>query len=443
MKLTSRGKTLLALIIIAAVFNVISVYLLFSLDHIIHGDLYAYGLQFSLDWAETYYFHFWLAMGSVIAALSLLGLSILLLGVYIAKRSQSALSAIPILLLISIIMGVLSIYAAFIIDNLVNTDFYTFGLQFNYSWAWSYWLHIRFLMALQALSIVFAAVSAGLVILNRVRPKRGSNVASSLLLIAGSLILAFSIYSIYSIYYSMDFDSAISTADLTNLTIPVIIGLGLVLWGIITRYLTSQEYVKKEFLASLAIANYSSIDRVFKEMGLVQRAIYLPAQYLNDIGSNLVFLTKNINDKLPSSERVMLEDQLNVGVEKGKLLSPPGHGIAKLIEKCLGTSFTKVNLNFLIQNLRKVVTENLELVKDFRIKAQNNSVQILFEDTIFGDIGLYGAGKFSKIIELIGCPFSSAVACALAKATGKPTVISQYQRLKGRNAVNVTYQLLE
>ena len=433
MKLTSRGKTLLALIVIAAVFNVISVYLLFSLDHLIHGDLYAYGLQFSPEWAETYYFHFWLAMGSVIAALALWGFSILLLGVYVAKRSQSALLAIPILLLISIIVGVLSIYAAFIIDNLVNTDFYGFGLQFNYSWAWSYWLHIRFLMALQALSIVFAAVSAGLVILNRVRPKRGFNVASSLLLIAGSLILAFSIYSIY-------FDSVMPT---TNLTILVVIGLGLVLWGIITRYLTSQEYVKKEFLSSLTIANYSSIDRVFKEMGLVQRAIYLPAQYLNDVGSNLVFLTKNINDKLPSSERVMLEDQLNVGVEKGKLLSPPGHGIAKLIEKCLGTSFTKVNLNFLIQNLRKVVTENLELVKDFRIKAQNNSVQILFEDTIFGDIGLYGAGKFSKIIELIGCPFSSAVACALAKATGKPTVISQYQRLKGRNAVNVTYQLLE
>jgi hypothetical protein len=439
MKLTSRGKTLLALIVIGAVFNIISVYLLFSLDHLIHGDLYAYGLQFSPEWAETYYFHFWLAMGSVIAALALWGFSILLLGVYVAKRSQSALLAIPILLLISIIMGVLSIYAAFIIDTLVNTDFYGFGLQFNYSWAWSYWLHIRFLMALQALSIVFAAVSAGLVILNRVRPKRGFNVASSLLLIAGSLILAFSIYSIYS----MDFDSAMPTPDLTNLTIPVIIGLGLVLWGIITRYLTSQEYVKKDFLASLAIANYSSIDRVFKEMGLVQRAIYLPAQYLNDVGSNLVFLTKNINDKLPSSERVMLEDQLNVGVEKGKLLSPPGHGLAKLIEKCLGKSFTKVNLDFLVQNLRKVVTENLELVKDFRIKAQNNSIQIFFEDAIFSDVRLYGAGKFSKIIELIGCPFSSAVACALAKATGKPTVISQYQRLKGRNAVNVTYQLLE
>jgi hypothetical protein len=433
MKLTSRGKTLLALIVIAAVFNVISVYLLFSLDHLIHGDLYAYGLQFSPDWAETYYVHFWLAMGSVIAALALWGLSILLLGVYVAKRSQSALLAIPILVLIAIVMGVLSIYAAFKIDSLVNTELYEFSLQFNYSWAWSYWLHIRFLMALQVLSMVFAAGSAGLVILNRVRPKRRSSVASSILLIAGSLILAFSVYSIY-------FDSVMPT---TNLTIPVVIGLGLVLWGIITRYLTSQEYVKKEFLASLTIANYSSIDRVFKEMGLVQRAIYLPAQYLNDVGSNLVFLTKNINDKLPSSERVMLEDQLNVGVEKGKLLSPPGHGLVKLIEKCLGTSFTKVDLNFLIQNLRKVVTENLELVIDFRIKAQNNSVQILFEDAIFSDIGLYGAGKFSKIIELIGCPFSSAVACALAKATGKPTVISQYQRLKGRNGVNVTYQLLE
>ena len=282
MKLSSSGKTLLALIIVAAVFNVISVYLLFSLDHIVHSDLYNYGLQFSLQWAETYYVNFWLAMGSVTASLTLLGLSILLVGVYVTKRSQSALSATPILLLIGTFMGVLSIYAAFGIDEVVNTELYSFGLQFDYSWAWSYWLHLRFFIVLQALSMVFAAVSAGWIIFNKARPKKGSTVASSVLLIAGGLILAFSSYSIY-------FDLAIAASDLT---IPVLIGLGLVLWGIITRYITSQEYVKKEFLVSLAIANYSSIDRVFKEMGIVQRAIYLPAQYLNDIESNIVFLTK-------------------------------------------------------------------------------------------------------------------------------------------------------
>ena len=433
MKLSSSGKTLLALIVIAAVFNVISAYFLFSIDHTVHGELYNYGLQYSPQWAETYYVYFWLAMGSVTASLVLLGLSILLVGVYVAKRSQSALSAAPILLLISTFMGVLSIYAAFGIDEVVNTELYGFGLQFDYSWAWSYWLYLRFFMALQVLSLVFAAVSAGWIIFSKARPKKGSSVASSVLLIAGSLILAFSIYSIY-------FDLAIAASDLT---IPVLIGLGLVLWGIITRYITSQEYVKKEFLVSLAIANYSSIDRVFKEMGIVQRAIYLPAQYLNDIESNIVFLTKNINDKLPSSERVMLEDQVNVGVEKGKLLLPPGHGLTKLIEKRMRKSFTKVDLSFLIQNLRKVVIDDLELVKDFRIKAQNNSVQILFEDAIFGDVGLYEGNKFSKIMELVGCPFSSAVACALAKATGKPTAISQYQRLKGQNVVNVTYQFLD
>ena len=433
MKLSSSGKTLLALIVIAALFNVISAYFLFSIDHTVHGELYNYGLQYSPQWAETYYVYFWLAMGSVTASLVLLGLSILLVGVYVAKRSQSALSAAPILLLISTFMGVLSIYAAFGIDEVVNTELYGFGLQFDYSWAWSYWLYLRFFMALQVLSLVFAAVSAGWIIFSKARPKKGSSVASSVLLIAGSLILAFSLYSIY-------FDLAIAASDLT---IPVLIGLGLVLWGIITRYITSQEYVKKEFLVSLAIANYSSIDRVFKEMGIVQRAIYLPAQYLNDIESNIVFLTKNINDKLPSSERVMLEDQVNVGVEKGKLLLPPGHGLTKLIEKRMRKSFTKVDLSFLIQNLRKVVIDDLELVKDFRIKAQNNSVQILFEDAIFGDVGLYEGNKFSKIMELVGCPFSSAVACALAKATGKPTAISQYQRLKGQNVVNVTYQFLD
>ena len=433
MKLSSSGKTLLALIVIAALFNVISAYFLFSIDHTVHGELYNYGLQYSPQWAETYYVYFWLVMGSVTASLVLLGLSILLVGVYVAKRSQSALSAAPILLLISTFMGVLSIYAAFGIDEVVNTELYGFGLQFDYSWAWSYWLYLRFFMALQVLSLVFAAVSAGWIIFSKARPKKGSSVASSVLLIAGSLILAFSLYSIY-------FDLAIAASDLT---IPVLIGLGLVLWGIITRYITSQEYVKKEFLVSLAIANYSSIDRVFKEMGIVQRAIYLPAQYLNDIESNIVFLTKNINDKLPSSERVMLEDQVNVGVERGKLLLPPGHGLTKLIEKRMRKSFTKVDLSFLIQNLRKVVIDDLELVKDFRIKAQNNSVQILFEDAIFGDVGLYEGGKFSKIIELVGCPFSSAVACALAKATGKPTAISQYQRLKGQNVVNVTYQFLD
>jgi hypothetical protein len=422
MKLAGRRKALLALIIIIVAINLISVYLLSYLNNIVHGDLYHYGLQFSLQWAESYYVYYWLALGSVLVSIALSGLSILLLFLHVTNRSESALFAIPVLLLAIASLSVLSIYSTTHIDEIVNVELYQFGLQLDYAWLWPYWLSLRFFMALQVFSIAIATLSAGWIIFTSTEPKSSSKVTSPILLIAGAIAL------IFSIFY--------------NSSVSAFVGLGLVLWGIIVRYITSQEYVKKELLIFTAISNYSSIDRVFKEFGTVQKAIYLPAKYLTDVESNIIFLTKNINVKLPSSERILLEDQLSINAEKGKLLLPPGHGLARLFEKVMRTSFTKVDLRFLVQNFRRVVMEDLEIVSDFNIEIYNNTIQVNFKDSIFDYINLYEAGEFSKIFEVLGCPVSSAMACALAKASGKPTTITRYEKIKGQKTTYVTYQML-
>ncbi len=53
------------LIIIA--FTLVSVVALLQLDTVVHGDLYSYGLQFNLVWANRY----WLLMRTTLAMLSL------------------------------------------------------------------------------------------------------------------------------------------------------------------------------------------------------------------------------------------------------------------------------------------------------------------------------------------------------------------------------------
>jgi hypothetical protein len=423
MKLSGREKTLFALVIATVVVNLILTYLLSSLTYIVHGDLYRYGLHYSLQWAETYYFYYWLAMYSILVSIILSAVSMLLLILYVANRSQSALSSIAILLLVVAFLGFLSIYSSTIVDNVVNSELYNFGLHFDYGWIYPYLLSFWFFIGLQVFSVALAILSAGWIIHTIRKTKGGPKIASSTLIVAGSTAIVLSLY----------YESSIAA----------LLGLGFVLLGLITRYITSQEYVKKELLVSLAISNYCNIERVFKEVGVVQKAIYLPTKYLTDVDSNIVFLTKNINNKLPSSERVMLEDQLNVGVEKGKLLVPPGHGIVKLMEKATHANFTEVDLSFLFQNLPKAIIEDLELAGEFSIETENNRVHVDFEDSLFNEVNLYEAGKFSRILEVLGCPLSSAIACALAKATGKPIAIIRFQKVKGQKTTSVTYKLLK
>ncbi len=64
----------------------------------------------------------------------------------------------------------------------------------------------------------------------------------------------------------------------------------------------------------------------------------------------------------------------------------------------------------------------MEIAENTEIKMESDAITIEIINHIFNEI-CRETRKLTKTHESIGCPLCSAIACALAKATGKPIVI--------------------
>jgi hypothetical protein len=226
-------------------------------------------------------------------------------------------------------------------------------------------------------------------------------------------------------------------------SIPAFIGLGLVFWGIILLYIAPEEYSKTILLTTTTIALLSDVGRIIKDGKYEGKAVYLPPRYLKDFESSKVYLTTEKTDKLPSPAEIQQKETQPIFSDPNSILiSPPGAELTRLFEKTLGTSFTKVDLHYVESNLPKLFIEDFEIAENTQITTENNKIHVKMENTVYKDAA-EELRKHAFVLDLLGCPISSAVACILAKATGKPVVIEKYQISQDGRTVNVEYHLLE
>ena len=123
------------------------------------------------------------------------------------------------------------------------------------------------------------------------------------------------------------------------------------------------------------------------------------------------------------------------------LITPPGAELNKFFEKSLGTSFTKVELSYLEQNMPKLFTEDLEISQTFQIKTENDKITITLENSIYAKL-CKEAQTFTRAYSALGCPLSSALACALSKATGKPITITNQDVSKDNKKIKIEFHIL-
>ena len=127
---------------------------------------------------------------------------------------------------------------------------------------------------------------------------------------------------------------------------------------------------------------------------------------------------------------------------KGVFLVPSGVALANLCEGELGTSFAKVDLEYLIRNLPKVFVEALEIAKDFEFSVKGDRVNVRIEGSVYNDL-CDTARKDSGIWGSFGCPFCSSIACILARATGRPVVLDENEFRLDTKIMDIHYRLLE
>ena len=133
--MSSLVKAAIILLVSSIILNIISVIVINNLSiNIVNGVLYNYNLQLNADWSGKYGSFLWLLFGSVVSSIILIGLasaSSVLLG-----KTQDNNSRLFGYLTIALgaAANVLSIIAFFLIDQIVNSDLYAYGLVFSLNW---------------------------------------------------------------------------------------------------------------------------------------------------------------------------------------------------------------------------------------------------------------------------------------------------------------------
>lgn len=419
-----KPKIILGLALAAIGMNAISAFFFTRLDHVVHVDLYNYGLQFNYEWAVQYWTYCKLTISFIAIAMLVTGTSIIPILIHARTRSASSRFASYLLLALGIAMTGFSTFFFNRSNHIVHIDLYRYGLQFSYEWAMQYWTYTNIIFSLLGLTITTTLISILLIFLSA-RPRVEIDTTK---LICTTLISAGTIALALSISYTS--------------SILAFIGLGLLFWGIITKYITTEEYVKKTILDTTTLPSLIILDETLKELNYNGKAVYLPPKYLTDIESNKVYIAKQKNTKLPTPEQILQENKIFIKNPEGLLLLPPGNELTKLFEKTLKTSFTKVDLAYLEQNIPKLLIEDLEIAEDLKVEIKNSIVHVVIQSSIYKDI-CKETNKLSSISRSLGCPITSAIACVLARATAKPVMIIKVQTSEDEKIIDIEYKLLK
>ena len=420
-----KPRIILALLLSVVILDAFSLFFLTRINTIVHGDLYKYGLQFNYAWAGQYWTYSCLFIGSLTIAIILTGISIASFSFYVRKHGTVSRVSCYVLLIVGTALMFFSVYLFYSIDHIVHYDLYLYGLQFSYNWASNYWAYARLMLALIDFGSAATITSTTLIFLGArklVRINPGKLVYSTLI-ITGAVTIAFS-----TIYTS---------------SILAFIGLGLLFWGVILTYIRTEEYAKKILLDTTASSQQATLNHIIRELQYKGDVIYLPPKYFRNPETYKAYIPEQKNARLPTPEQIKKHEQdFLIEEPPGVLFTPPGAELTKLFEKTLETNFARVDMQYLQQKMPKLFIEDLEIAQNFEMETETNKIRIQIENSAYKALNME-TEQPATIYSTLGSPLSSAIACAVAKTTGKPIIIEKEQNSKDGRDLTIEYRILD
>ena len=226
---------------------------------------------------------------------------------------------------------------------------------------------------------------------------------------------------------------------LLEMQIAAFIGLGLTFWGAVLALTRSGKYVETSLLDSSARSTYTTVDRMINDLKYNGQGFYIPAypkdvflpDYLKNLREPVVFVSESFNGK-PSIDELASGKFISAQT-RGFFITSPGSGIMAQVEKQMRLDLSKINLSDLCEILPRCLTENLNLARNADMALLPTGANFKATGIIYES--LYNPESKPKSVDMLGCPLVSAVASALAKASGKTVVIKEQVQLPG-NSVN-------
>jgi len=420
-----KPKYVLSLLLAVLALAVFSLLFFKQIDSIVHISLYQYGLTFDNSWADPYWANSNLFLYCQTLTLILFGNAFALFFGYTRTRNSFSSIASSLLLCAGAGIDITSIYFLSKLDLIVNSDLYSYGLTFSNEWYSSYSLDFNLSLLLVILAGLFALVSAIIIYAGATRTKIKPVKLLNIILIAnGTLALALSIVIASSIL--------------------AIVGLGLLFWGITFAYAGTSENVKKILLETAVSSQMTAIGNTIKKLGFEGNPVYLPPRYFKDSNTYGIYLQKSGSILLPSPD-VILSTEPNtlfasIDNTPAIIVAPPGVELVQLFEKTLETNFNRTDLKYLQQNLPRLIVEDLEVAEIFEMAIDRNIVRIRIAGSVFSN--LKPQAEKPDVWSLFGSPLTSAIACSLARATGKPVMIAGPKTDRKGKSVTLQFVIL-
>jgi hypothetical protein len=218
-------------------------------------------------------------------------------------------------------------------------------------------------------------------------------------------------------------------AMLFEMQVAAFIGLGLTFWGALFALTRSGKYVESRLLDATARSSYSTLERMINDLKYSGRAYYLPSypkdvtlpDYLKNLREPVVFISESTDGK-PSVEELAQGKFLSAKTQ-GVFIAAPGAGLLTQLERQLHIDFSQIHLQELSEVLPKCLTDIVNLAKSAEMNLTETGVTFKATGILFES--LYRADPPLKSVQLLGCPLVSAMACAVAKNTGRTVYINE------------------
>jgi hypothetical protein len=169
-----------------------------------------------------------------------------------------------------------------------------------------------------------------------------------------------------------------------------------------------------------------NIERILTEYDLNQQGIYLPTENNAGLFSKLKAKAKpdSVLVFMPEKSNVSLEDINPPKTKKidGLYLTPPGQALCEMFEKRRRKSFSTMDLQKFARIMPTIISKELKFADTINFQINENVVKVEINKSIF-DYVCQETNNRPKTHKQVGCLLTSAIACALAKATSKPITI--------------------
>jgi len=233
----------------------------------------------------------------------------------------------------------------------------------------------------------------------------------------------------------------------TNSQVLAFIGLGLTFWGALFLLVNPVAYVKGSLLDAAAVSSYSMIDRIIRDLKLHGKSFYIPPypkelyipEHLRGLKEMTVFISASATSGPPSVAE-LASSKFIVKNPDGVCLSPPGLGLLDHFERDLKMDLSRTAIEDICAILPDLLTENLQIAKTVEMKATANNVKLIIVDSFFKNI--YRENDLKSVYSL-GCPIVSAVACAVAKSTGRIISVESLTVSPDARSVEASYNIME